>query len=228
MFSCPKYYKFYDNKEDIFNHVNEFNEEFQTSNKISAPTEDTNILIKYHSFPNQINESSDNENTTLTQESLLNNSKSVYSHCPNCQEELTLGFFCNVCKKYYFGNCQICHQERTGEFWCQQCESLAYQKNFEKWTSRNKDIDALIQKTQMEAKGNWQVWEWIPYTRFKDISYLGKGGFGTVYLATWLDGPRDNINRDTQQVERRPDEKVALKVLHKSQKINVDFLREVC
>jgi hypothetical protein len=242
MFFCcnpVKYYKSYSGRESyekyknkvtsqkIFIKFNGYSIVNQTPNKINALNEDANdVLIENQPF-NQISKLSDNANKALTQEDLLNNSKSVYSHCPNCQGELSLGFLCNVCKKYYFGNCQICNQERTGEFWCQQCESLAYQKNFEKWASGNEDIDALIRKTQMNAKGNWQVWEWIPYNQFKDISRLGKGCFGTVYLATWLDGPRDNLNRDTQRVERRPNEKVVLKVLHNSQKINVDFLKEV-
>ena len=29
--------------------------------------------------------------------------------------------------------------------------------------------------------------KWIPYNRFKDIEYLDKGGFSTIYKAIWLD-----------------------------------------
>ena len=29
--------------------------------------------------------------------------------------------------------------------------------------------------------------EWIPYNGFKDIEYLNKGGFSTIYKAIWLD-----------------------------------------
>ena len=28
--------------------------------------------------------------------------------------------------------------------------------------------------------------KWIPYDKFKDIEYLDKGGFGTIYKAIWL------------------------------------------
>jgi hypothetical protein len=29
--------------------------------------------------------------------------------------------------------------------------------------------------------------KWIPYDKFKNIEYLDKGGFGTIYKATWLE-----------------------------------------
>jgi len=40
--------------------------------------------------------------------------------------------------------------------------------------------------------------KWIPYNRFKDIEYLDKGGFSTIYKAIWLDNNKavvlKNIN----------------------------------
>jgi hypothetical protein len=27
---------------------------------------------------------------------------------------------------------------------------------------------------------------WIPYNKFKNVEYLDKGGFGTIYKAIWL------------------------------------------
>jgi hypothetical protein len=29
--------------------------------------------------------------------------------------------------------------------------------------------------------------KWIPYNKFKNVEYLDKGGFGTIYKAIWLD-----------------------------------------
>ncbi|CAG8485075.1 32161_t:CDS:2, partial [Racocetra persica] len=146
--------------------------------------------------------------------------------CPNCKQQLDIAGWCKICEEYYYGDCPICKTKRTGELWCQHCESRAYRKNFRKWTSGNKHIDSLIQQSQINAKENYQVWEWIPYTQFTNIRYLDKGGFSTVMLATWLDGPRDIFNRDTQSVERRPNEEVILKILHQSQNINAEFLKE--
>ncbi|CAG8449390.1 23540_t:CDS:2 [Dentiscutata erythropus] len=161
-----------------------------------------------------------------------NNSTNSYqriqmTNCPNCEQQLDVAGWCKICEEYYYGNCPICNKNRTGELWCQQCEAHDFQKNFRKWTSGNKDIDLLIQQSQIDAKQNSQVWEWIPYTQFTNIRYLDKGGFSTVKLATWLDGPRDVFNRDNQRVERRPNEEVVLKILHQSQNIDTDFLKEL-
>jgi len=35
--------------------------------------------------------------------------------------------------------------------------------------------------------------EWIPYSQFKNVKEIARGGFGIIYQATWLDG---SINRD--------------------------------
>jgi hypothetical protein len=33
--------------------------------------------------------------------------------------------------------------------------------------------------------------KWIPYNKFKNIEYLDKGGFGTIYKAIWFIDERD-------------------------------------
>ncbi|GES79378.1 kinase-like domain-containing protein [Rhizophagus clarus] len=32
---------------------------------------------------------------------------------------------------------------------------------------------------------------WIPYNQFKNVKYLNKGGFGTIYSAIWLRKDKD-------------------------------------
>jgi hypothetical protein len=34
---------------------------------------------------------------------------------------------------------------------------------------------------------------WIPYDKFKNVEYLDKGGFGTIYKADWLYNKEDII-----------------------------------
>ena len=63
------------------------------------------------------------------------------------------------------------------------------EQNFNKWTSENEFIDGFIQETQLNNGVNQQILEWIPYNRLKNIIYLDKGGFSTIYEAIWLDGP---------------------------------------
>src|SRR5947207_2244536 len=53
--------------------------------------------------------------------------------------------------------------------------------------------------------------KWIPYNKFKNVEYLNKGGFGTIYKAIWLD---------------KENKEVALKCLnkiHKQNLIHCDF-----
>ena len=36
--------------------------------------------------------------------------------------------------------------------------------------------------------------KWIPYDKFKNVEYLNKGGFGTIYKAIWL--VKDDENKE--------------------------------
>ena len=61
------------------------------------------------------------------------------------------------------------------------------------WTSSgNKKLDEIIRNTQLEAKGfnSHHYIEWIPYDDLKDIKKIGEGGFATVYLGKWSNGPK--------------------------------------
>ncbi|CAG8779617.1 5259_t:CDS:1, partial [Ambispora leptoticha] len=94
------------------------------------------------------------------------------------------------------------------------------------WTSGNHHLDEYIKETQAENDECWggAYLEWIPYDEFKNISQIGKGGFGTVYSADWTNGrlvarySPDNTRREI---------KVALKRLHNSaDNVDSDFIRE--
>src|ERR1051325_172886 len=71
------------------------------------------------------------------------------------------------------------------------------------------------------------ILEWIPYNRLTDIKYLDKGGFSTVYKATWLDGHIKEWNYENQQWSRNDNWKVVLKSLDNSSNLNNEFLSEV-
>jgi ribosomal protein L37AE/L43A len=139
-------------------------------------------------------------------------------------------------KNHYknYGLCKECKQPNTGYcgdgiYWCQSCNGKRFQQNFQNWTSGNHDIDELIQRTQLKAKNRKEVIEWIEYDRFENIEYLAKGGFGTTYKATWKDGFIRNWDSENNQWKRdtKYGRKVALKCLHNSQNITVEFLNEV-
>src|SRR6266498_4476301 len=85
-------------------------------------------------------------------------------------------------------SCFGCNRLNTGYSWCQNCNSKRFQCNFDKLTSENKYIDKFIQEAQLKARNNFEVIEWIPYNNLRNIKYLTKGGFSTIYKAIWLDG----------------------------------------
>ena len=153
--------------------------------------------------------------------------------------------------------CISCELPNTGSFGCQNCNGKRFQHDFDKWTSGNDRIDKLIreaqQLTELKAIDKYKVIEWIPYNRLRNIEYLAKGGFSTIYKAIWLDGRRIRWNYSKQNWERsnsnldysdydtaKPKDiksplnkneirgcHVALKSLNNSSNINEDFLNEV-
>jgi hypothetical protein len=131
-------------------------------------------------------------------------------------------------KEYYkkYGLCKQCKQPKNNYEWCRIC---IFQQNFKNWTSGNHDIDEFIQKAQLKAKNRRRILEWIEYDRFENVEYLAKGGFGTTYKAIWKDG-YINDYKNNQVIRKKDNDKghtVALKCLHNSQDITVEFLREV-
>src|ERR1043166_5346909 len=133
-------------------------------------------------------------------------------------------------KQFYkwYGLCKKCKQPKNNGFWCRLC---TFQQNFKNWASGNHDIDEFIQKAQLKATDTSQIIKWIEYDRFENVKYLAKGGFGTTYKAIWKDGYIDYWDSENNQfIRAKDDEKghpVALKCLHNSQDITVEFLREV-
>src|SRR4051812_22435348 len=83
--------------------------------------------------------------------------------------------------------CKECNQKYDGD-WCKPCNSKHFQNDFNNWTSGNDKIDKIIQDAQLNANDDFGVIEWIPYDRFKDVKQIGKGGFGTIHYARWIDG----------------------------------------
>ncbi|RHZ81862.1 hypothetical protein Glove_117g79 [Diversispora epigaea] len=101
--------------------------------------------------------------------------------------------------------CKECNQEYNG-YWCKPCNSKHFQNDFNNWTSGNDKIDKFIQDAQLHTN-----LEWMPYDRFKDVKQIGKGGFGTIKHARWIDGQIREWDIENQQWERYGNREVALK-----------------
>ena len=80
----------------------------------------------------------------------------------------------------------------------------------------------------MYSRKNGRCLEWVPFDRFTDIEQIGEGGFSKVYYATWVDGKANYKYdyRSWQKLDPKP-MKVALKRLHGSQNMSIEYLNEV-
>ncbi|RHZ76358.1 hypothetical protein Glove_198g116 [Diversispora epigaea] len=100
--------------------------------------------------------------------------------------------------------CLECNQEYTSidYRWCKPCSSKHFQNDFINWTSGDDKIDKFIQDSQLNANNRYEVIEWIPFDRFKDVKQIGKGGFGTIHYAKWIGGPIREWDIENQQLKR--------------------------
>jgi hypothetical protein len=90
------------------------------------------------------------------------------------------------------GVCPQCRQFNTNYAWCLDCDTKNLICQFSNWTSEDQDIDRFIRATQQYCWEYEGYLEWIPFDRFENPKHLARGGFSTVYHATWLDGKRES------------------------------------
>ncbi|RIB01920.1 kinase-like domain-containing protein [Gigaspora rosea] len=124
-----------------------------------------------------------------------------------------------------FGTCANCKQYNSGIDFCHLCDSQISQE----WTSRNKEIDEFIKHAQMNTPYYHKIIEWIPFDRLENVQKIGKGGFSTIYSATWIDGKRAYSLDETKRKLIKTREKfckVALKSLTGTQNVSLNFLNE--
>ena len=102
-----------------------------------------------------------------------------------------------------YGLCSDCKKPQTCWEWCKNCNSKRFQKAF-LWTSGNEIIDKIIKDSQLNARNKREVIEWISYNRLRNIRYLARGGYSTVYQAIWLNGRiRSYWNNEKNQLDRK-------------------------
>ncbi|RIA90963.1 kinase-like domain-containing protein [Glomus cerebriforme] len=131
-------------------------------------------------------------------------------------------------RKKVYGICKECNEPGTGEKWCRPCNSKRFKKNFENWTSGNKDIDELIQHSQINAVYSAKCLEWIPFENFECVTYVSRGGFGKIYSAKWPEGFIRYWDIKNQAWKRASNEQVALKSLdNSSSDLNTKLLDEI-
>ncbi|RGB40442.1 kinase-like domain-containing protein [Rhizophagus diaphanus] len=130
-------------------------------------------------------------------------------------------------RKEVYGVCGECNEPGTGDQWCQPCNAKRFKENFKNWTSGNKNIDELIQQSQLNAFFCIKCLEWIPFENFENVTYITRGGFSKIYSADWPEGSIENWDIENQNWDRTPNVKVALKSLDNSSIISNYFLNEI-
>ncbi|RHZ78843.1 hypothetical protein Glove_155g107 [Diversispora epigaea] len=99
--------------------------------------------------------------------------------------------------------CSECNQEWNEHYkWCKPCNPKHLQNDFNNLISGNDKIDKFIQDAQLNASYLYEVIEWIPYDRFKDVKQIGEGGFGTIHYARRIDGYIEKWDFENQQWKR--------------------------
>jgi hypothetical protein len=79
---------------------------------------------------------------------------------------------------------------------------------------------------QLEANGYRGFIEWIPFNRLQDVVPHAKGGFGSIFKATWIDGYIRWWD-DKEWIRMNAGKEICLKSLDNSENKIEDFLQEV-
>jgi hypothetical protein len=108
------------------------------------------------------------------------------------------------------------------------CDAICFQQNFENWTSGNDDIDKFIQETQLSTHHSYKLFktalEWIPYSRFSNITYKSIG----IYKANWIDRRIDEWDKHNKNWQRFDQNMIViLKRLNNPKNITLKLMNEV-
>ena len=69
--------------------------------------------------------------------------------------------------------------------------------------------------------------EWVPFDQFENVEYLTKGGFGSIYTATWIKGCIFDYDENTNEFTYFGSLGVVLKLLNDSNAPGKKFFGEV-
>src|SRR6185369_15041327 len=123
--------------------------------------------------------------------------------------------------------CRNCNTTRYSKDFCESCISLHLQNLFNTWTSGNEKVDGFIQRCQKLSALPGNIMEWIPFEQFTDVNYLSKGGFGSIYNATWNRGYINDYDEGKKEFIYFGAQAVVLKWLNDSNGIGDKFFTEV-
>ncbi|CAG8616772.1 3815_t:CDS:2 [Ambispora gerdemannii] len=118
------------------------------------------------------------------------------------------------------------HSPNSGYGWCGPCLNHNYQQTYPDRTSGNDSIDTFITKSQLVSTSQYNFFEWIPNSYFRDVEFFAEGGYGSIHTAVWLEGPISRYDSNADQFLRDGAKKVVLKTFKNSQNILAEFFDE--
>ncbi|CAG8543527.1 17172_t:CDS:10, partial [Acaulospora morrowiae] len=154
-----------------------------------------------------------------------NNGHKIFGITQNTtsKQYMTVIDYCISRRDEKYGVCRWDEHYNTSRGWCQSCDPFEITQA---WTSESIDVDDCIKEFQFIATEYEKIIEWIPFDRLNNIQHIGKGGFGDVFSANWIDGKRKVLNDGKGFIQSRIQSYlVALKTLSGSSS-SADFLRE--
>ncbi len=105
------------------------------------------------------------------------------------------------------------------EVLCEGCKGKEIRKLADK--CGNEEIAKFLYECRLDRKWYYDNYiRWIPFDKFKNTEYLGKGGFGEVHQAIW-------INYYNRFYDKYRDQEVVLERIYNSNDEIVDILKEV-
>ncbi|EXX53532.1 Cdc15p [Rhizophagus irregularis DAOM 197198w] len=106
--------------------------------------------------------------------------------------------YCSNCYIFYVG-CRYCLTTNiifgpTGQTQCKKCKRISFIiilcDNLAKFENTVNNLDKYFMPTDildaMLKKNIIIPIKWIPYSQFKDVKEMTRGGYGIIYKATWL------------------------------------------
>ncbi|CAG8527131.1 27917_t:CDS:1 [Dentiscutata erythropus] len=114
--------------------------------------------------------------------------------------------------------CEYCNNQVIAALYCEFCIRNYLEKQFNKWTSENEEIDKLIRKCQHNAVSSSHIIEWIPYEHFENIELETSTSNSDVYIATWKNGPFTEWDNEQRKLKRGGRGTYILKTLKISEK----------
>src|SRR5581483_7440583 len=102
------------------------------------------------------------------------------------------------------GNCLECGRQQIAAAWCKHCDIASLKENFHNWTSESSELDEFIRYTQLNANENMDYLEWIKFDQFELIgeNINKQGAFSSIYSAIWIEGPKWNLDEETDSWNR--------------------------